>query len=392
LDRGRESGELTVTDRGFRFRGAKSEFFVPLAGAKLTLGGASDRIVFIAHPSEPGLSIYTSDSNILRDGVLAAHPEITGALRAMRNKRRRNWSILIAVCLLVIALPTAFLLNLEYFAGIAVKQVPYSWEEQLGKTALAQVQVQSDFMPADQADGLLKELTNPLVQALGDSPYKFHFYIANDHSINAFALPGGYVVIHSELLLRAETADELLGVLAHEISHVTERHGTRSIISNAGAWLVFQAVIGDAGGVLGTMASAAPFLLTQKYSRDSEADADEQGFKLLDRAHINAQGMVTFFGRIKEEETAARKKAQEQLGDRSADVLTDVPEFLRTHPLTDKRIEHIKRLAANQQGPYKNLDGAFNDLKTKVREFAARQSPKNPSTDKSSTLPTETTP
>jgi Zn-dependent protease with chaperone function len=375
LERGRESGELMVTDRGFRFRGAKSEFFVPLAGAQLTLGGASDRLVFIAHTTEPGLSIYTSDHAILRDAVLVGHPELTLSLRGLRNQRKRGWSILLAACLVVVAAPIAFVMNIDYFAGIAAKQVP--------------------FMPADQVDPLLQSLTAPLITALGKSPYEFHFYIANDPTINAFALPGGYVVIHSELLLRAETADELLGVLAHEISHVTERHGTRSIIASAGAWLVFQAVIGDAGGMLTTLGSAAPFLLTQKYSRRFEFAADEQGYKLLEQAQIDAQGMVTFFKRIREEEAAMLKKAKEQLGEKSADVLTDLPEFLRTHPLTEKRIQHIEQLAAAQHGPYKNLNDTYTQLRAKVREFAARSTPKNTAETKSPAPPTpatETTP
>ena len=390
LDNGRESGEMTITDRGFRFRGARSEFFLPLAGAQLSVGGASDRLVFISHPNEADLSIYTSDAAILRDPILAAHPELTTKLRAMRNKRMRGWAVLLTACIMIVATPVLFVVNIDYFAGLAANQVPYEWEQQLGKTALGQIQVQSNFMPGDQVDPLLKQLTDPLVAALGDSPYEFHFYITNDHTINAFALPGGYVVIHSELLLRAETADELLGVLAHEIAHVTERHGTRSIIANAGAWLVFQAVIGDAGGIFTTMASAAPFLLTQKYSRSFEFDADEQGYNLLARANIDAKGMVTFFKRIREEEAVLRKKAQEQLGEKSADVLTDLPEFLRTHPLTEKRIQHIESLAAAQQGPYVDLDAAYENLRAKVREFAARQAP-DPAA-KQPTQPTENTP
>ena len=373
LERGRAGGDLTVSELGFRFRGERSEFFVPLNRAKLTIGGASDRLIFIAHPNEPDLSIYTSDRTILHDPVLISHPELVESLRVMRNKRIRNWSVLIACCLLIVATPLAFVLNIDYFASLAVRQIPYSWEEQLGKTALGQIQVQSDFMPAEQADPLLKELTAPLVEALGKSPYQFHFYIANEKSINAFALPGGYVVIHSELLLRADSADELLGVLAHEIAHVTERHGTRGIIAKSGAWLVFQAVIGDAGGLLTTLGAAAPFLLSQNYSRGFETAADEEGYNLLERARVDAAGMAIFFGKIRAEEAAVRKKAKEQLGEKSADVLTDLPEFLRTHPLTEKRIAHIKQLAAEQQGPYRDLQRPFEELKSKVRAFATHE-------------------
>jgi beta-barrel assembly-enhancing protease len=262
--------------------------------------------------------------------------------------------------------------------------VPYSWEEKLGKTALAQLQVQGKFMPAEQADPLLKEFTAPLIEALGKTPYTFHFYITNEKSINAFAMPGGYVVIHSELLLRAKSADEVLGVLAHEIAHVTERHGTRGVIAKAGAWLVFQAAIGDTGGVLTTMASAAPFLLSQRYSRSFETDADEHGYQLLERADIDARGLVSFFATIRDEEAEMRRKVKEQLGDKSGEALSDIPEFLSTHPLTDKRIAHIEKLVARQHGPYRNLNPVFEQLQTKVREFVAPTEQATPQTEPTS--------
>ena len=93
------------------------------------------------------------------------------------------------------------------------------------------------------AAGLLREVVAPLTGALSGAPYAFHFHIARDARINAFALPGGQIVLHDALVLRADSAEELLGVLAHEIAHVTEQHGTRNLIASAGIALTVQALL-----------------------------------------------------------------------------------------------------------------------------------------------------
>jgi beta-barrel assembly-enhancing protease len=367
---GRATGDLSVSAAGFCFRNGTQSVTMPLAGARLTLGGAGDRIVFIAHPDFPDWSIYTSDQAILRDPVLAAHPELTSALDAMRRKRINNWAVFAAIFAVLIAIPVVLLLNMGWFTSLAARQVPASWEEQLGKTAFAQYQIQADMIQDPEAARLLAELTDVLTKALPDSRYKFHFYVARDPALNAFALPGGYIVIHSELLLRADSAEEVLGVLAHEISHVTAQHGTRNLIASAGLFVTIQAVLGDASGLLGTLASAAPFLLSQKYSRGFENEADAQGFELLQRARIDGRGMVSFFEKVKAEEEKMRAKVREQVGEGAGAVLTEMPEFLATHPATDSRIERMREKAAHQQGPYRDVNATFDALKIRIREFA----------------------
>ncbi|HEY0683042.1 MAG TPA: M48 family metallopeptidase [Steroidobacter sp.] len=366
---GRASGDLSVGAAGFCFRNDTQSVTLPLEGARLTLGGASDRIVFIAHPDFPDWSLYTSDRAILRDPVLTAHPELTVALGKMRRKRVHNWTMLAAISAVIVAIPVALLLNMAWLTGIAARQIPASWEEQLGKTAMGQYQVQADMIQDPETARLLSELTGVLTEALPDARYKFHFYVAREPSLNAFALPGGYVVVHSELLLRADSAEEVLGVLAHEISHVTSQHGTRNVIASTGMFLTLQAALGDASGLLGTIASAAPFLLSQKYSRGFENEADAQGFDLLQRARIDGRGMVSFFDKIKAEEEKIRAKVREQVGDDAGAMLTEIPEFLATHPTTDSRIERMREKAAHQQGPFRDMSATFDALKTRIREF-----------------------
>ena len=103
---------------------------------------------------------------------------------------------------------------------------------------------------------------------------------------------------------RSPARTTVLGVLAHEISHVTEQHGVRQIMARAGVALTAQALLGDVNGMMAMIAAATPMLLSQSYSRDFESDADEHGFDLLEKADIDPNGLVSFFEKIMEEEKA----------------------------------------------------------------------------------------
>ena len=373
LPGGRASGELSLTGDAFRFSTGEREVRLPCAGARLTLGGANDRLVFVAHPSEPGWSIYTSDRSILSDPRLTAHPELLQSLGQIRRKQTRNRLVLLTALLLIVALPLAVALNLDVFTGLAARQVPAQWEERLGKLALDQYELSTALIDDEQAQQLLGKLTGQLTAALPDARYQYHFYIAREPELNAFALPGGYIVLHSELVLRADSAEELLGVVAHEISHVREQHGTRNLIGSAGLALTVQLLIGDSGGAFGTLAAAAPFLLVQKYSRGFEREADREGFALLTRARVNPKGLLSFFEKVQAEQTRERERLRKILGDGGE---LSMPEFMSTHPTTQSRIAELRELVAGHNGSYQNLGETFRSLQARVR--AVSESPATP--------------
>lgn len=372
LPNGRSSGELLVTPLGFRFQCAAGAVDIPFRGSELRRGGASDRLVFVSNVARPGWSVYTDDRSIIADPLLNAQTELASSLAAMRRKSWGNWTWAGLAVLLFIGLPVWMLFNIDVFAGVAARRIPPEWEEGLGKRVYAQYQIGAQVIEDKAMAAQLKKLTDPLEQQIKDPRYPFRFHIAKDSTINAFALPGGYVVINSELILRARTADELLGVVAHEMSHVTEQHGMRAVITTAGVVLIAQAVIGDVAGIAATLASAAPLLLNQSYSRGFEEQADKRGVELLQRAQIDPLGMVRFFETMQAEEKKRREKLRKSTGDRTADALDTASKFLSTHPATEKRIASIRKLAAKQKGPYRNMDAEFKLLQDQVRTFVAQ--------------------
>lgn len=343
--------------------GNKQRVALPLSELRIKLGGASDRLVFFEHDAYPGWAIYTSELQVLKNSALLAHPELTASISRLRGKRQRNHALLLVVLLLVLALPVGVYFSVGGITSLAARQVPAEWEQKLGQSAFAQYRLQHELLDDAATQAELKELTQPLTAALKDSRYPFEFHVVRDADLNAFALPGGIVVINSGLIERADNASELLGVLAHEVSHVTERHGVRNIISSAGIVLTAQVLIGDASGLLATIASAAPLLLNQSYSRDFERDADTHGVALLKVANIDPRGMQSFFEKV----IAHEKKLQQQVGnDTAAQALKNLSQFLSTHPATAERIARIQDLSRDVHGPYRDLDPAFARLKAHI--------------------------
>lgn len=181
-----------------------------------------------------------------------------------------------------------------------------------------------------------------------DGDFRFNFFTVNDPAINAFALPGGYIGVHTGLLLATASESELAGVLAHEISHVTQRHISRAVFANQrSSILTMAALLGaillgaaGAGGdaVTGAIAAAQSAAAQQQinFTRSNEYEADRVGVGVLAAAGFDPMGMPTFF------ETLARQ---------TGPLAAQAPEFLRTHPVTVNRIAETRARAAAYPRP-----------------------------------------
>lgn len=369
LPKGRSSGTLRVFDHGLVFSSGAQSVTLPLNGLQLKLGGAGNRLIFCTHPALPDWQLYTTDHALLKAPALAAHP----ALRAIGSQRRQHhagfWGLLLGGGAVLALLAVLFWWSLDGLSAMAAHRIPAAWEEKLGSTVMDQYRVSHELLNEKEATALLKPLTGPLAAAITDKKYPLHFYIANDPAINAFALPGGYMVINSGLILRAERADELQGVLGHELSHVTEQHGLRAIIRSTGIYLVAQTLMGDASGLLAALANAGPLLLNQKYSRDFERDADAKGYALLRRAGINPQGMVDFFQVV----LAEQKKQMEKIKDDKARKAMEAAQgFIGSHPETAERIATLqKKLKKEPKTLWRDDQAAFLTLQQRVKQFVS---------------------
>ncbi len=372
LPKGKASGSIRVNSNVIEFYVADQRVTAPLQGLQVTLGGASNRLVYFEHPNLPGWSFYTSDRQVLKDSHLHKLSAVSRLLTGARNKHWLGWGLIATVITLIVALPLLIVLRMDFFTGLIAKKIPVEWEQKIGESAIAQYQFGKQFLDQQESERLLKPLVDPLIAALDHSRYQYRFQILNDASLNAFALPGGQVVIHSELILRADSAEELLGVLAHEIQHVEQQHGLRNVIGASGIYMIASAVFGDTSGLLALLSGAAPLLINQSYSRRFETQADVEGFALLQKANINPVGLAIFFEKMIEEE---KKQMDKLMNEENQQLAKQALKFLSTHPASEDRIKRLQTLAEKnapdtaQPQEYRNLQPAFVELKTAVASF-----------------------
>lgn len=380
LPNGRASGTLQVSPMGLQFVRDGTSVTLPLDGLQLKLGGAGNRLIFLTHPARPEWQLYTADYALLTSPVLAAHPAALAVSGARRRHHSLFWAGLVgALALLVLA---GFLLygSLDAMSAAAARRIPAEWEQQLGKSVMAQYRMQQELLEEKETKALLGPLVAPLEAAMGDRRHRLHLHVVDDPAINAFALPGGYIVVNSGLILRARHAAELQGVIGHEIAHVTEQHGLRAVIRSTGVYVVAQALVGDASGLLAAVANAGPLLLNQKYSRDFEREADAEGVALLKRARIDPRGMTDFFRTILEEE----KKQMEKITDERARAAMDTAMvYFGSHPETEERIANLESMmAAEPRSGWRDDEAAFRALQARVKTFVSEKEGERENNDK----------
>jgi predicted Zn-dependent protease len=240
---------------------------------------------------------------------------------APRLRRSRHRPLLYASAAAIVAVIVA--LPIWWFSqeiiSAAVVLVPPAAESAFGKEILDSVPGERCTDPAGQAalDALTRRLTAGI-----DFPYPLDVSARNLGVVNAFALPGGHIVLLKGLIDAAQSPDEVAGVLAHELTHALKRHPTRGLI--AGEGLSFLASL---FGGTGTSSSLASTVLSMSYTREAESEADAGAVGMLQKAGIDTGGFVRFFERVSAHETSSR--------------FGQLPNFFASHPPTAARIAAI---------------------------------------------------
>lgn len=220
-------------------------------------------------------------------------------------------------------------------------------EQEFGEEFFRQLHTQVKINEDPEIQHYIESVGKSLVANSDNPSYPFHFFVVTDNSINAFAGPGGYIGVNAGLITLTEEESELASVMAHEIAHVTQRHLYRSIeaaqrlsIPTMAATLA-AILIGSQSAELGQaaiMAAQAGNVQFQiNFTRDHEQEADRVGMQTLSQSHFDPRSMPNFFERLQQ---ASRYYGKDSRGN-------DVPEFLRTHPVTESRIADTRGRAEN---------------------------------------------
>lgn len=208
-------------------------------------------------------------------------------------------------------------------------------ERQLGRNFALAARAQLPFLDDPFVVGYVNDIGQRIAVSLQDSFFEYHFSVVRESSINAFAVPGGYVYLNSGLLARVENDDELAAVIGHEVAHVHAHHLARQ--QQATQLLNYATLLGALLSVfqpaIGAVATAANSAVQLQYSREFEQEADYMGTRYMRTAGYQSRGMLDFLQKLKDDQRL---------------MPDSIPPYLLSHPLTDARLNHLEAVLKTQ--------------------------------------------
>jgi Zn-dependent protease with chaperone function len=331
LENRREKIELIVegqeviveTDSGARF------VFDHL-DTTVEMGGASGHMIFL-HKDDRTITAFSEEKGFQEELMQSSFaPLLEGLVKKKQTATKRMLGYVFAglgIVGLLLWLGFILLGNLaEYAIGFLPPEVDQKFGELAGENM--------DHGGSEVFDAAIVEPVQEIVSILETAvrevdgkDWVFDVHVIDADIENAYALPGGYIVVYTGLLEEMERPEQLAGVLAHEMAHVTERHGLERIIKMVGVAFVVDGLLGDVEGMIALGAEFLSFSTINAYSRDAESEADLKGLAFLQEAQIDPRGLIEFFSKL------------EEIG---GDIDGMIPEWVSTHPDHQVRIQSIE--------------------------------------------------
>jgi Zn-dependent protease with chaperone function len=300
----------------------------PFSALIVSAGGFDHDHLVVKWTSEQGeRTLYLKSSDVIRafreaapDHLGLPFEQVAEQVRQVRHRRRLIWGVVGGVILCTVL---SLWFGADVLVETAVSRIPVEWEQKLGESAYRDFLSNQEVVKEGPGVAAVEEMTHRLTEQIQNNPYKFVVTVVKSDVVNAFALPGGYVVVFTGLMKKAESGEEVAGVLSHELNHVLQRHGLERIVKSLGLMTVVAIVFGNQQGLVGMMKQFGVELLTLKFGREQETEADLTGLQLLQRAKIDPSGMIRFFERLSEKDEGRM-------------------EWLSTHPMSTARAERLK--------------------------------------------------
>jgi Zn-dependent protease with chaperone function len=304
---------------------------IPMSEIGVTLGGFNhDQLFLFWHQEEGRYAISPGDAKAQAQLIASAPAPLAGLLRgavkdAARRQRRSRFGlgVLGLILLLPLLLAGVLVWQSHAVAGWMAGHISIENEQKLGELAFQQATAGLKLRDGGVDAAAIREIGARLTRG---SKYAYQWYVAEDPSINAFAVPGGYVVVNTGLIQAADSAEELAGVLAHEVQHIEQRHTLKNIVHSLGLRVALSLALGNIGS--GALGDVGAHLGELKFSRELESEADRLGLLALKQAGIAPQGMVSFFDKLRKQEGAAP------------------PALLSTHPASEDRMQALQAMIA----------------------------------------------
>ncbi|GAB6140922.1 hypothetical protein JCM14076_16510 [Methylosoma difficile] len=307
---------------------------ISVNGSQIVMGvGGFEHNEFYLHWQTPdgvamSLKLHSkNDIAIVMADAPASLSQQFGKWQQRQRSIKMVWGSLASLAIAVVFGVLLLWSNYDNALGWMARQVSVPQEEQLGKSVLAQIESQGGTIKKGVAFNAVKSVGERLTE---NSRYHYQWLIKKDKTVNAFALPGGIIIVHSGLIAKAENADELAAVLAHEVQHVERQHALKNMINSLGWAAALMVLLGDVNTATAVIVHQLGNLV---FSRDSEDEADRLGLQALIHAKIKPDGMVSLLQKLAKEPGA------------------DVPEWLSSHPDIQARIATVQQMLKQQACP-----------------------------------------
>lgn len=364
---GRKLGRIEVLETGLVWgNDAGERHSFSLQQLQIERGGSRDNLLFLKFGDLAHGSFILESGAILSDPILARFAYLKPQLHREKRRSLMQIAALVAVAVILAALIGVLFFNkaplVSWFAG----KTPPALEIKMGELFSKQLLISKQEVVAPQVTGPFKKLTDQLVNAAPKEPaFPYQFHIVHDASPNAFALPGGPIMVTTGLLQAADDAEEVMGVLAHELAHVYKRHVLRQIYGSTALFLILQTLLGDISGLVAVVINNGSYLATQSFSRDFEREADAAGYDLLVKARINPNGLARFFTRMIKLEKDTVGKIEDAV---KVEKLNEKLAWLSTHPVTLERRETIEQRMAKERPAFDKVQFDYVQFKDSLEQ------------------------
>ncbi len=313
--------------------------------------------VALKYGKYPHQLVQVKDQPAFYDAVLEAYPEASLKKPQFHFVLNRGWRQIAIGTFVVMGIALAgYFLVVPEVAEWAAVRMPDEMDASLGEKAY------SEMVAPMPKDSLRTVAINEFFRSLKDvkqQNIKIDV-IQDDKMVNAFALPGGHIVVYSGILSKMQGPDELAALLAHEYAHVEKRHTMRMLLRSTANFVFISIVFSDMNAVSTVLLENMHSLRSLSYNRGLEQEADQRGLEILQANRIDPDGMVRLFQRLKDEHAGS-----------------EPPAILSTHPALEDRQAYVQGVIA-KDGVDKGFNERLNDLWATLKyEPTAKDDPKD---------------
>lgn len=330
------SVHITINAKGIAYKSANHQQWIAvpineMAGMH-TFNQSNVVINFGAYPYQ---SITCRDEQFLQQLKLQCY-DYPIVANLFKNSKSTFIKLMLFIGAFIVGLALiSYFFILPWMVDKAVENFPADYEKKFGKVMFDQVKA------SEKWDASQTKLLNNFFDSLHfKSNYHVEILCVKKEDVNAYALPGGYMVVYDGILKKMKSEEELAGLLAHEFSHIKLKHTLKSTFNSIGFSALLQIIFGGFDeSVIGLLGNQTEQLRQLHYSRSLEQEADENGFQFMKEQQLDPNGMINLFERLKAE---------------SSDLTSGI---LSTHPLPEERIKYIQNLIHENKFEVKNNKG-----------------------------------